>query len=501
MRLVRLFLLASSTWSLTGMKRTLTAIAGALLFSAFVSCYANEGGWDFETYHIQLKIAVDAPGGYADQLSSELPAYYQNRIEASLLPQWAVDVTLATGADRANVLTELASATDLETPKLPDDKDKLILAVIRWSPNRVELIAREFVKFVQRWGPPIRRESCQAEAVPEQLFALICQAFSPLAQFEPDPKDPKRVLLKLRGASLPRSIGAPPLVKPGDLFLPILRRTGRGGQLEKNGLQVVPWTYVEASEIQKDVVIGKLQSASRKPFPTRRQGRTDQIAIALRGDPSTTTLRFRARNATTKPLAGYDVFSEKPGTGALSRIGLTDSLGEIKVEPGKDRLQFLLVKHGGLPMARLPVVSGASPRIDVSLPDDDARLAAETRLAAVREDLIDVVARRNILMARARAKIQKKDFVAAQELVRALDDLPNRPQFDISVRTAEQSSTSGDLQMQRRIKQMFDTTRKLLTQYLDLRPINQLKKELPQAQSKPASPPTGRNTSRGRAKS
>jgi hypothetical protein len=152
-------------------------------------------------------------------------------------------------------------------------------------------------------------------------------------------------------------------------------------------------------------------------------------------------------------------------------------------------------------MARLPVVSGTSPRIDVSLPDDDARLAAETRLAAVREDLIDVVARRNILMARARAKIQKKDFVAAQELVRALDDLPNRPQFDISVRTAEQSSTSGDPQMQRRIKQMFDTTRKLLTQYLDLRPINQLKEELTQAQSKPASPPTGRTTSRGPAKS
>src|ERR1041385_4612158 len=102
----------------------------------------------------------------------------------------------------------------------------------------------------------------------------------------------------------------------------------------------------------------------------------------------------------------------------------------------------------------VPVRAGAQNRIDIPLPDDDARLAAEASLAAVREDLVDVVARRNILMSRARQKIEKKDFAAAQELLRALDDLPGRPQFNLTLTNAARSLRSNDPQMQKRIDKL-----------------------------------------------
>src|SRR4051794_18964910 len=295
MCLVRVILRVANISPFGCMAMRLAALTAALFYAAISPCDAKEGGWDLETYHINVSIAIDAPGGIAEQLATDLPEYIRDRIEASLIPAWSCDITLANRAERANVFANVDSPSDLPPPKLPADRDKLLLATVRWKPDGVELVAREFDAFVQRWSPPIRRESHQREALPEQLFALICQTFSPLAQFEPDTKDPKLVLLKPRGASLPRSVGAPPLAKPGDVYSPILRRTGRGGQLEKNGLQVVPWTYVEVSQIKQNVVTGKLQSASRKPFPTRRQGRTDQVAIALRADPSTTTLHFRSR--------------------------------------------------------------------------------------------------------------------------------------------------------------------------------------------------------------
>ncbi len=145
---------------------------------------------------------------------------------------------------------------------------------------------------------------------------------------------------------------------------------------------------------------------------------------------------------------------------------------------------MLLIKHGKQLLAKLPVVPGAEPEIKVPLPDDDARLAAEERLSALRENLIDVVARRNILIARARRKIEEKDFAAAEELLQSLDDLPSRSQFNLTLTTTAQLIRSDDPQMQRRIDQMFHATRTLATQFLDVKPISQLHDELREAQQK-----------------
>jgi hypothetical protein len=135
-------------------------------------------------------------------------------------------------------------------------------------------------------------------------------------------------------------------------------------------------------------------------------------------------------------------------------------------------------------LAKLPVVPGAEPEIVVPLPDDDMRLEAEARLAAMREELVDVVARRNILMARARQKIEDKDFEAAQELMRSVDQLPGRSQFNLTLTTASRLLRSDDPQIQRRIDQLFEATETVLSQYLDARAISELHEELRAAQRK-----------------
>jgi hypothetical protein len=144
----------------------------------------------------------------------------------------------------------------------------------------------------------------------------------------------------------------------------------------------------------------------------------------------------------------------------------------------------LFIKHGGQLLAKLPVVPGAEPEIVVPLPDDDMRLEAEARLAAMREELVDVVARRNILMARARQKIEAKDFEAAQELMRSVDQLPGRSQFNLTLTTASRLLRSDDPQIQRRIDQLFQATETVLSQYLDARAISELHEELRSAQRK-----------------
>jgi hypothetical protein len=150
------------------------------------------------------------------------------------------------------------------------------------------------------------------------------------------------------------------------------------------------------------------------------------------------------------------------------------------------------VKHGGQLFAKIPVLAGEKHHIDIPLPDDDARLAAEASLASVREDLVDVVARRNILISRARQKIEKKDYAAAQELLQSLNDLPGRQQFKTTLDAAKRSIRSTDPQMQRRIDRLFDTTESLLTQFLDVTPINKVHDELREAQGKAGTKSTGK---------
>ena len=462
------------------------AIAIALIAIASPTSHAADGGWEYQPYRIHTLLAIDAPGGLAEQLAAKLPEYLQNRVDSAIAPAWVFDVELATGVDRAHVFDNLASTSNAKPQNLPADRDKLLFLGIEWTPAGFTLTAREYDQYVQRWGLPIRRDCRQLSSLPEQLFALAWQAVAPLAQIVVNADDLKHVSLTPRGAALPKNVDMPPWFKTGDVFQPLIRRTSRSGAVVENGVAPVAWTYIEAVDGKdKD---GKspafrVLSGSRRPFAARKQGRTEQLAIGIRADADNTTLRLRSRRLDTKPLVGYEVLSLNLSDESTTRLGVSDSAGELKITPGKSRIETVVIKHGGQLLAKLPVVPGSEPLVKVPLPDDDSRLAAEARLAALREDLIDVVARRNILIARAKQKIDKKDYAAAQELLRSLDELPGKPQFKLTLDTSQRLLRSDDPQMQRRIDQLFNATQTLMTQFLDLRPITELHDKLREAQS------------------
>ena len=429
-----------------------------------------------------MEITIEAPGGLAERLNEQLPRYLANRADVTLSPTWVFDLHSRIGPVIAAADDAYASEQLAEPAGLPPETDKLLQVTVRWTPAGFKLSAREFDRYLKRWSTTKRRECRQLSSLPEQLFALATQTLSPLARIETITGDAEHVRLTPRGAKLPNGPNTPAWASPGDVFTPILRRTTRSGELAENGIQIIPWTYLEAQPGDNDSLKFRIRSGSRRPFSARRQARVEQIAIAVKADPAETTLQFVSRRDNKKPLIGYEVLAQgEKGTPPV-RVAMSDASGNARVPTTDSRIQMLLVKHGGQLLARLPVVPGAEPLIRVPLPDDDARLAAEARLAAVREDLVDVVARRNILIARARHKIEQRDLQGAQELVRQLDDLPAKPQFDQTLTKSAQLLRSEDPIMQRRIDQLFKATQTLLTQFLDLKPINDLHDELREAQ-------------------
>src|SRR4051812_14197922 len=86
--------------------------AGHALILLFVICIfspaqAKNGGWDLEPYHVQISIAIDVPGGLAEQLVKDLPRYIDRRVEASLTPAWSCGVQVATDLERAKVFSTI----------------------------------------------------------------------------------------------------------------------------------------------------------------------------------------------------------------------------------------------------------------------------------------------------------------------------------------------------------------------------------------------------------
>jgi hypothetical protein len=444
---------------------------------------ADDRGWEFEPYRVQTILAVDLPGGLAEPFVSEVPQYVARRVVAAIGPAWNFNLEIATGSPRYLILSQLAQFESPPATQFPSEGDKLVLVSLRSTPEGFEFTAREYDHFVQRWGLPIKRQCNQWEMLPEQLFALVWQTVAPLARLELNPTDDRRLTLHPRGVELWRASGKEPSINSGDQFIPVLRRTMRSGELAKDGIQVVPWTYVEVVEIKDGQFVGQIYSGTRRPLGASRQGRVEQLAIAVRSDPGQTQLRLVSRTDSKKPLAAYEIYGQPRGEGTPKPLGSTDRSGTVLVSAETRDVQMLTIKHGGQLLARLPVVPGAVAELTVPLPDDDARLAAEAKLAALREDLVDVVARRNILMARTRQKIEKRDFPAARELLRAIDELPGRSQFNLTLTSAARLLRSNDPQIQRRIDQLFEATQTVLTHFLDTGPIRALNEEFRAAQA------------------
>jgi hypothetical protein len=443
--------------------------------------------WDQQPYRIEVTLALDAPGELADRFAAELPAYLERRAVASIGSLWQLHAAIAIGSLQQRALGDIESLTTKDLPKSESDiaggNDKRILLSVRATPWGYELAGREYDSYVDHWGQTLRASTRQGDSVAEQLFALLARVVTPLAQFHLDPANDRQVILLPRGASLPH-VGDFQWAAEGDVFLPIYRRTSREGELVAGGSRVVPWTFLELTKVDPQQATGRIQSGTSRPFAIRQPGRLEQVAIALRADVGDSVVCLRSRTEKDKPLVGYQVFAQNTGEHETQLVGSSDEVGELSVPPGKTTVQLLYIKSGGDLLARVPIVPGAVASIDVPLPDDDLRLQAAARLVALREDLVDLVARRNIFIARVHQQIEDKNYQQARQVLETLDELPTRAQFTQALDREARLHRTKDPQVQREIDKLFAGMQTVVGKFLDSQPIADLHEQLRQTPQK-----------------
>lgn len=444
-----------------------------------VSQAAETKYWELSPYSIRIEIAFSDSLVGNKSIERELVERLEQRVLSTMHPLWSTEINVREGSDKYQLLAAMESSGE-QTPQEGVFVDKQMFLVVDRDLAGYQFACREWDRSTQLWGPVIRRQVKQNLMLHEECFALLRRTFSPLASIEPDPNNSGQVFLSFKGNELPSRTSEGSLISPGQVLQPLMIRYDSSGEVVAGGVREVPWTYLTAQQTEDGTWVGKVHSGMRRAFGKRRRGRSQQLAIAVRNPAATTRVRFYARHDQTEGLVGYEVFRRFRDDEKSEFLGLTDSTGSVYVEPADVEVVTLFLRSDGQLLAKVPVAPGAKTLVEIPIADDTARLRAQAELTAFREQLIDVVARRNILMTRARDRLKAGSLDEARELLAELDDLPGRAKFDQKLVSAERkrSNISSDERVQKRIDKMFSETRKLLGRFLDVRQISDLRNEV-----------------------
>lgn len=435
--------------------------------------------WELTPYRVQILWACQSAPQLTPLVQEDLAAGLQTRLDALAAPAWESTVAAAPHSLRLAMIGRLQPVTESLLPKESLEFDKVMLLAVLRSPSGYVVQARELDVRTRTWNTPSRVSVAQPARLRDAAVRAVCQAFAPLARVETVER--KAVGMRWRAAGLTPRDKSLVWVRAGTVFQPVLRRNDREGHLL--GVLAVPWTFLVVDQVVRAELKCTMHTGLPGPLSTRRRGRIEQLAVALIPPEKPTRLLLESRTEPRQALPGYDVFEQAADGKSLRLVGRSDRRGTIAIRPAKQPVRVLVVKHGGEMLARLPVVPGWPAELTAAIPNDDQRLAAEQAITEFQEMLVDLVTRRELLLARARVAIKAARFDQVETLINDLHMLESREELDRRLNQLQSRIVSNDAAVQRKIDALFADTRKILEEHVRPDTIEQLRHQLSQAQA------------------
>lgn len=435
--------------------------------------------WELTPYRVQILWAFERAPELTPALQEDLASGLRARLEALTAPAWESTVAAASRSLRPAMIAQFHSVSEESLPKESLAFDKVMLLAVLRGPSGYLVRARELDVHTRTWNRPNQVSAGHLAKLRDATVRAVCRAFAPLARVETVVR--KAVGMRLRAASLPPRDKSLVWVRAGSVFQPVLRRNDREGKMR--GVLPVPWTFLVVDQVAQAELKCTMHTGLPGPLSTRRRGRIEQLAVALIPPDRPTRLLLQSRTEPRQPLPGYDVFEQAPDGKSLSFLGRSDRRGTILIRPAEQTVRVLVVKHGGEMLARLPVVPGWPAVLAASIPNDDQRLAAEQAITEFQEMLVDLVTRRELLLARARVAIKAARFDQVETLITELHMLESREQLDRRLNQLQSRIVSNDAAVQRKIDALFADTRKILREHVPPDTIEQLRHQVSQARA------------------
>ena len=444
---------------------------------------ASDENWLAEPYRVTVWYSLTEDLEVAGAWQEEFAEALQQMLRLAATPDWIAAVAPAPepvcrlirrGSQQPPPDTLLTASPPLA------HQQKLYLLRARGTLGGVRLAACEWDISSRQWGAWREQEVARDARLAVSAAQLVRDCFRFSAQVGRVQGDSAELML--RAGLLVDEASTGSLPQPGQLFQVWFRQTDRLGQLIADGIQEVPWTVLRVQEVDQGRARCEIISGLRSPLRVRSRRQVDRIALAVTQTLEHTTLQVLTdENATSGP-AGYGVYVRSLDSKQLAAVGLTDWRGAIELDRVADEpLRLFYIRNGDRLLARLPLAVGASATARVVLPDDDPRLEAEGFVKGLQERIVDVVARRQVLGMRIRQSVRAGRLDEADRLFEEMRRLESRDDFIRQLRDRQQAFANVDRRTLARIDQLFQNTRKILTQSLDTSEIDQVGQMIQQA--------------------
>jgi hypothetical protein len=460
-------------------------LGGALAFGQ--GSARGQAAWEFTPYEVHVKVSLAPAPQLPVALVPALGEAIASRAEAVLGAVWRVETSTARAGLARQLLIGMdeLSVDSIVAGLLHEDvaADKVYLTAIWCASEGIHVAVRELDCRTRQLGPRCERTAPTSAALAPAIWDALLESFTPLVRIEM--AEENKIIARLKAGGLIVDPHSPALIEPGATLRPVLRKTDRSGQPVKGGIQPLLWTLLTVGERRDSLLDCTLYSGYRAPIPSRAPARTERLALLVRPRYPSTRLLLRARDNPDKPLVGYEIHLRWPGDEQAHPAGITDDEGAFELARGEAPLVQVYVRHGQQLLGRLPIVPGEEQSVIASLPDDDRRLEAEGFVAALSARALDLVARREILATRIRARLKEGKPAEAQQLLDDFRKLETQAELRRDLDLFRQRCSSSDRLTQARIEKLFtDAQKVLLLKPLSDELVTQLTREVAGARSK-----------------
>lgn len=463
-------------------------LAGLTLLIGLMPCFLRalpaQTTWEYSPYSIKVWLAMDRSAELSAGLAERIQRAVAERAWVVAGATWQVEVlpcpaALAFDVARRPELVTTEAVRAL-APEILKQNDKLFLLAVRDELAALAVSVRELDCRTRMWQPVLTRRVTQPGRVADESFAALLDAFVPFGRIES--AKGKEAVVRVRAGGLIIGQGSPAALAERAVLVPIIRRNDRVGEPLANGIQQATWTFLTVTGRKGNQLQCQVASGMTSPLGGRSSARTLRLALLAKPRLEATDLAVVTEGSKPVPLGGYEIYSKPPDAEDAEWLGVTDWRGRIRIAPKSNPLQILYVRNGGRLLARLPVVAGLEPLVTAAVTDDDPRLMVEGYVKGLQNRVMDLVARRELYVARFRRHLQKKEFEQAQTLLEEFRGMENRSDLARQLDQTAQRIKSPDRRVQAKIDQLFSDTRQLLLKFLDPRTTNVLSEELLRAQ-------------------
>ncbi|TWU01479.1 hypothetical protein [Neorhodopirellula pilleata] len=360
------------------------------------------------------------------------------------------------------------------------DKIYFVRLQTRQSPMSVQV--SELDTLMRHFGSLTTMTLGVQSQLPEVIGAAVRETFSPVVRIDDAGQKDATGLVRASGLALDPD--SPAHVRVGDILEPMVRKDDRNGKPMTIG--PLDWAYLLTKEVDGHKVKMDFHAGRMGGLQGRKNNRTHRMGIVSRPSRDDTTLRLHAKGKPDLPLIGYEIYDKDLEGTNMTFVGRTNWNGVMEVDKIETPLRLLYVKNGGAVLARLPIVPGHHPTAVADLEGDDMRLQAESYIRGVQNVIIDLVAIRELFKARIMLRLKKGELKEADELLEALRNEPSNERIanDMGKKQTEFLKAIGrNANQQRKVDEMFSTTRKLLSQHINPKLVNDLEEAMIQAKA------------------